>query len=221
MRPSHRNYNPARNTRKPALGECPPCLAGRQSPTVLPRRHLTTHTTHITHHFRRPFGIGPHQRRRVGIKPDSLTTHITHITHHFRRPFEICPYQRDGWASNRTPLPRIPRISRTISVGPLGSVLPKKTGGHQTRHLTTHTTHITHHFRRPFEICPYQRDGWASNRTPLPRIPRIPRTISVGPLGLSLPKKTGGHQTGLPYHAYHAYHAPFPSVAGHLWRQGP
>ena len=32
-------------------------------------------------------------------------------------------------------LPRISRISRTISVGP--------------GHLTTHTTHITHHFRRP------------------------------------------------------------------------
>ena len=32
-------------------------------------------------------------------------------------------------------LPRIPRISRTISVG--------------GTHLTTHTTHITHHFRRP------------------------------------------------------------------------
>jgi hypothetical protein len=32
-------------------------------------------------------------------------------------------------------LPRIPRISRNISVG--------------ATHLTTHTTHITHHFRRP------------------------------------------------------------------------
>jgi hypothetical protein len=63
-------------------------------------------------------------------------------------------------------LPRIPRISRTISVGPT--------------HLTTHTTHITHHFRRP--------------RRTLPRIPRISRTISVGPKHLTT------HTTHITHH---------------------
>jgi hypothetical protein len=76
-----------------------------------------------------------------------------------------------NFSDPRRTLPRIPRISRTISVGPA--------------HLTTHTTHITHHFRRP--------------RRTLPRIPRISRTISVG--------------RDAPYHAYHASHAPFPSAS--------
>ena len=47
---------------------------------------LTTHTTHITHHFRRPCsrdgcpGLDCSQ-----AKEPALTTHTTHITHHFRR----------------------------------------------------------------------------------------------------------------------------------------
>ena len=90
-------------------------------------------------------------------------------------------------------LPRIPRISRTISVG--------------GTHLTTHTTHITHHFRR-------------TGRT-LPRIPRISRTISVG--GTHLPRiprisRTISVSRAHPYHAYHAYHAPFPSAGRTLPR---
>src|SRR5580693_6402272 len=49
-------------------------------------------------------------------------------------------------------LPRIPRISRTISVG--GTHLTTHTTQSRTSsvggtHLITHTTHITHHFRRP------------------------------------------------------------------------
>jgi hypothetical protein len=60
-----------------------------------PRGHLTTHTTHITHHFRRPRGhltthtthITHHFRRPRG----HLTTHTTHITHHFRRA-QRAPY---------------------------------------------------------------------------------------------------------------------------------
>jgi hypothetical protein len=42
---------------------------------------------------------------------------------------------RQTFPPARRTLPRIPRISRTISSSPA--------------HLTTHTTHITHHFRRP------------------------------------------------------------------------
>jgi hypothetical protein len=42
-----------------------------------------------------------------------------------------------NFSDPRRTLPRIPRISRTISVGPA--------------HLTTHTTHITHRFRLPPE----------------------------------------------------------------------
>ena len=101
-------------------------------------------------------------------------------------------------------LPRIPRISRTISVGPT--------------HLTTHTTHITRHFRRPrrpYHAYHAYHAPFPSARRTLPRIPRISRAISVGPTHLTT------HTThitrhfrrpGDPYHAYHAYHAPFPSA---------
>ncbi len=66
-----------------------------------------------------------------------LTTHTTLITHHSRRrdaPYHAYHAYHAPFPSTGRTLPRIPRISRTISVG--------------GTHLTTHTTHITHHFRR-------------------------------------------------------------------------
>ena len=150
-------------------------------------------------------------------------------------------------ASNRTPLPLIPRISRTISVGPLGSVPTKDDGCPTSRSFfarcgipqlstnplprltikaqgikqdtltthTTHTTHITHHFRRPFGI-------WtAPKMTGAPHLARFSRDVGYHGFQPSTPwthDQCAGHQTGHPYHAYHAYHAPFPSA---LWDLSP
>ena len=108
-----------------------------------------------------------------------------------------------------TTLPRIPRISRTISVG--------------GTHLTTHTTHITHHFRRrdaPYHAYHAYHAPFPSAGRTLPRIPRISRTISVGGTHLTTHTTHITHhfrRPGAPYHAYHAYHAPFPSA----WRTLP
>ena len=164
-------------------------------------------------------------------QPARLTTHTTHITHHFRRPWGRQPTQ----ASTSPPdLPRIPRISRTIFVArgianrcrhqptrptyhayhayhapfpsPQGS--PTDAGINQPARLTTHTTHITHHFRRPWDRRPMQT---STNPPDLPRIPRISRTISVAP---GVANRCRHQPTRLTYHAYHAYHAPFPSPVG-------
>ena len=223
---SQQNHNRARNTRKPARSGHPPTCQGdgdvrintKKQPTppgktetrsgsrvhggsfgqgslstrkpnrLYPDGTIPRIPRIITHHFRRPFG-------GLSLPKNPLTTHTTHITHHFRRPFGVCPYQR-------TSLPRIPRISRTISVGLLGSA-PTKEPPYHAYHayhapfpssfwglslpkslLTTHTTHITHHFRRPF-------GGLSLPKNPLPRIPRISRTISVGRWSLLRRGKTG------------------------------
>src|SRR5580704_11668199 len=96
-----------------------------------PRGHLTTHTTHITHHFRRPRG--------------HLTTHTTHITHHFRRP-------RGHLTTHTTHIThhfRRPRGHLTTHTTHITHHFRRPRG-----HLTTHTTHITHHFRRA-QRAPY------------------------------------------------------------------
>ncbi len=120
---------------------------------------------HAYHAYHAPF---PSAFWGLPLPKNLLTTHTTHITHHFRRPFGVCPYQR-------TSLPRIPRISRTISVVLLGSV--------PTKEPPYHAYHAYH--------APFPSAFWGSVPTKEPR-----------------------------YHAYHAYHAPFPSAAGHYGAEG-
>src|SRR5579863_2607525 len=86
-------------------------------------------------------------------------------------------------------LPRIPRISRAISVGHALATAAPGLHCRQAKEpvLTTHTTHITRHFRRP---CSRHGCPWS----PLPP-----------------------GQGACTYHAYHAYHAPFPSAVLSPW----
>ncbi len=94
-------------------------------------------------------------------------------------------------------LPRIPRISRTISVGhfppagneiALDSDLPRISRAISVGHFPPAGNEI-------------------ALDSDLPRIPRISRTISVA-TSPTLETKSPWIRT---YHAYHAYHAPFPS----------
>jgi hypothetical protein len=72
---------------------------------------------------------GPAERLRGQIIPDSLlpgfglTTHTTHITHPFRRTYHAYHAYHAPFPSD---LPRIPRISRTISVSHFCTTLEAK-----------------------------------------------------------------------------------------------
>ncbi len=96
---------------------------GKLSGHLLPEFGLTTHTTHITHHFRRtcrPYHAYHAYHAPISVGPAALTTHITHITHHFRQtchPYHAYHAYHAPFPSDLPPLPRISRISRTISVG--------------------------------------------------------------------------------------------------------
>ena len=140
---------------------------------------LTTHTTHITRHFRRH--LPPHWRRnRPGF---GLTTHTTHITRHFRRPLPATLESKSPWVRTyhayhayHAPFPSatsrhvgveialdsdLSRISRAISVGHFP---PRWSRNHPGFGLTTHTTHITRHFRRHFP--PHWRAKYTQNSEP-------------------------------------------------------
>ena len=191
---SQQNHNRARNTRKPARSGHPPTCQGDGDVRINTKKQPTppgkTETRSGSRVHGGSFGQGSLSTRKPNrLYPDGTIPRIPRISRTISVGLlGVCPYQR-------TPLPRIPRISRTISVGLLGSA-PTKEPPYHAYHayhapfpsafwglplpknlLTTHTTHITHHFRRPFGVCPYQRAS-------LPRIPRISRTISVGLLGV-------------------------------------
>ena len=86
-----------------------------------PNRHNRMAPYHAYHSYHAPF-------------PSAALGRMApyHAYHSYHAPFPSAASGRDGT------LPRIPLISRTISVGRL----------RPRWHLTTHTTHITHHFRR-------------------------------------------------------------------------
>ncbi len=190
---SHRNHNSARNTRKPSRDECPSTYQGDGDVRINAGRQLPTRP--IVH----PNNLGG----RENTKFDHLdkTKDLSASSARQSRA-TLCFPAPDGRqtlqsALTQSTLPRIPRISRTISVGRLR---PRRQPRQQLEHVP---------------------GGSSDTQGTLPRIPRISRTISVGRVRprrqsrQQLEHVPGGRQATpkAPYHAYHAYHAPFPSAA--------
>ena len=189
-----------------------PETAGRQNGSVgklhgttRPGFGLTTHTTHITRHFRRPLP--------ATLETKSPWIRTYHAYHAYHAPFPSATSRHVGdKIALDSDLPRIPRISRAISVGHFPPRWRRNRPGFG---LTTHTTHITHHFRRPLPATLESKSPWirtyhayhayhapfpsATSRhvgveialdSDLPRIPRISRAISV-----ATSRHTGGRNT--------------------------
>src|SRR5580704_13731275 len=106
-----------------------------------------------------------------------------HAYHAYHAPFSSAVGRQPMQSlTNPHDLPRIPRIPRTISVGPLGSVPTKEDGPHIS--LVFREMWDTTAFNHPLPRLTI--DAQDTNRTHLPRIPRISRTISVGRGGPAL-----------------------------------
>ena len=220
---SQQNHNRARNTRKPARSGHPPTCQGDGDVRINTKKQPTppgkTETRSGSRVHGGSFGQGSLSTRKPNRLTQGTIPRIPRIiTHHFRRPFGGLSYRKSpyhAYHAYHAPFPSAfwaaptkepPYHAYHAYHAPFPSAfwglpLPKNL-------LTTHTTHITHHFRLllgsvptkepPYHAyhayhAPFPSAFWGSvlPKNPLPRIPRISRTISVGRWSLLRRGKTG------------------------------
>ncbi len=236
---SHRNHNSARNTRRPARGECPATYQGdgdvrvnrkkrpRQIASI--RRFIVNRASKFTGtlvSFPRPrhWGCGLRQPllQPTSRKPVSCSCCASLPPDNSPAARKYRHRQPGDYIFSEQPL----RPCRKTITHPIHYSTKQLRGREnykfehldKTKDLSAFSPAkpncLIHGatYRGPISVCP---------KGTLPRIPRISRTISVGPEHLTTHTTHITHhfrRPGAPYHAYHAYHAPFPSARSTLPR---